>query len=202
MSAKMAALAMTFVLAGMAVGAPAGHAADKTAPASFATVDVQFLLQNSEAAKSARSQIEQLRSSYQLALKGEQDNLTKLNQSIEKERTVLSQGALQEKMQDLRQKAADYQRDAQERQGELNRALSDASVQIERKIVAITETVKKEHGYAAVLNRSALVGAADLPDVTQEVMGQLNSQLPSVTVEVPNPAEASKAAKPAAKPAK
>lgn len=190
MSFRIAALAMILALAGTAIPADAGYAADKSAPASFATVDMQTLLQDSEAGKSARSQIEQIRSSFQLALQNEQNDIAKLNQSINQDRTVLSQEGLQQRLGDLKQKTAAYQRDAQERQGEINRAANEASIQIQRKIVAITETVKKEHGYAAVLNRSALVGTADLPDLTQEVMAQLNTQLPSITVELPKAAAA------------
>ena len=193
---RIASFAIAIAAAGIIAGAQPGLAEEKSAPPHLATVDMQYLLQNCEAAKSARSQIEQMRSGFQLALKGEQDNITQLDQSLNQQRTSLSQDALQQRVQDLRQKAMGYQRDVQEHQAQITRALSGATIEIERKIVAIVDTLRKEHGYTAVFNRSAIVGGADLPDVTQEALVQLNLQLPLVAVDTKGTEMATAGAKP------
>jgi Skp family chaperone for outer membrane proteins len=184
--ALMAVVAMLF-------GTEQAHAAPQPPTAAqFATLDFAFLLRTCTAAKSARSQIEQMRSTFQVGLKDEQDKLKNLSQSLNRDRSTLSADALQERVANLQRLAAGYQHDMQERQAQINRALGAASIEIERKIVALAEIVKKEHGYTAVINRSAIVGTADLPDVTQEVLVQLNLQLPSVSVESPPPDQSSK----------
>lgn len=151
---------------------------------TIAVVDAQFILQNSDAGKSASSQIDKVRSDYQQKVKNEQEDINKLNQRIAAERSTLSQDEYQQRMQELQQKTTNYQRDVQDRQQKLNGALRDVSQKMSAAILQIVDEIKKERKLTLVLNRSAVVGTADVPDMTQEVLKRLNQRMPSMTVDL------------------
>jgi len=186
MKSKMAALAAGLLAAGL-IGTMHYAAAQQkgAAPLSLAMVDAQQLVQNSEAAKSIRTQLEKVRTDYQAAVKTEQEDLQKLDQSVAAQRGTLSADDYQKKVQEVRQKAQDLQRDVQQRQAKLGTAERTALQKVETTITEIVNDLRKEKKYTMVMSRIAFIGTTDIPDVTQDVMKRLNEKLPSVTVEIP-----------------
>lgn len=182
---KIMASAAGLLALAMAAGVHAASAQEKSSAVNIAVVDVQSLMQNSDAAKNARAQIEKTRADYQREVKIKQEELDKLNQNIAQERPTLSQDAYQQRTRELRQKTANYQIDAQERQDKLDAALSGASQKIAAAIARIVDEVKKEQNFTLVLSRSAVVDTQGIPDITQELLKRLNQRTPTVAVDLP-----------------
>lgn len=182
---KIMALAAGLLTLATAAGVQVASAQQKSPAVNIAVVDVQSLMQNSDAAKNARAQIEKIRADYQREVKIKQEELDKLNQNIAQERPTLSQDAYQQRVRELRQKAASHQIDAQERQDKLDAALSEASQKIAAAIARIVDEVKKEQNFTLVLSRSAVVDTQGIPDITQELLKRLNQRTPTVAVDLP-----------------
>lgn len=152
---------------------------------NIAVIDVQFLMQNLEAAKTARARIEKVRAEYQAEVRGKQDDLARLGQAIVEERARLSAEAYQQRTRELRQKVDDSEREIRERQGKFADALRGLSQLISAAIDATADEITKERRLTLVLPRSAIVGTPSVPDITQEVLQRLNQRMPAVTVEIP-----------------
>ena len=185
MNRKIMVLAAGLLALAMVAGVDVALAQEKSSAINIAVVDVQFLMQNSDAAKNIRAQIEKMRAGYQQEIKSKQENIDKLNQSIAQERPTLSEDVYQQRVRELRQKAANYRIDMQERQDKLDGAFRGASQKIAAKIVEVVNEVKKERDFTLVLSRSAIIDTPGVPDVTQEVLRRLNQRMPSVALDLP-----------------
>lgn len=151
----------------------------------IAVVDLQSVMRNSNAAKDARVLVERMRAEYQRELKGKQDDMERFYQELAQERPTLSQDDYQQRMQELQQKAAEYQREVQEREGKLDGVLRGASDKITAAIVQIVDEIVKERRLALVLPRAGIVGTPAVPDITQEVLRRLNQRVPPVRIDRP-----------------
>jgi Skp family chaperone for outer membrane proteins len=178
MQKVIAAFAAILVAGGLAAAAAAQQKADP----SIAIIDTQVLLEKAEAAKNARQQIEVLRAQIVGSVQAEQQEIRQMNQALVRERTTLGEDVFQQRMRDLIQKNADYQRSLQDRQRKLDAASRFAAQKIEAVVHEIVDEFKKERSYALVVVRSATMGKPTLPDITQDVMGRLDRRLPKVEV--------------------
>ncbi len=182
MRGKITALAAAAVVLGALAQAP-GAAAQS--PLNIAVIDPQYLLQNSEAGKSIRAQLDKLHAGEERALKTEQDNVTKLDQTLGQQRATLPAAEFEKRAQEVRQKAVELQRDAQAREARLNAAYNTAAQKLEQSIEQLVAELVKEKGYLFVLKRVAVMANANLPDLTAEILKRLNQRVPTVAVEMP-----------------
>lgn len=160
-------------------------AQEKSGPANIAVVDVQFLMENSSAAKTARAQIEKVQVTYRKEVERKLEEVTRTYQSLAHERSRLSDEAYQQRMQELRQKAANYQNEAQEHLGKLDLGLRGGLQKIAAAIEGIVNDIAKERKLSVVFPRSSIIGTPTVPDITQDVLKRLNQRTPSVTIDIP-----------------
>lgn len=182
---KIITLAAALLALAMVARVHVALAQEKSSAINIAVVDVDFVLQNSDAAKNLGAQIEKIRANYQQEVKDKQDEVDKLSQSIAQEGPGLSEDAYQQRMRELRQKIANHQSDMQERESELDGAFRGASQKIAAAIEQVVDEITKEQNFVLVLPRSVIVGTPAVPDITQEVLERLNQRIPSVAVDLP-----------------
>jgi Skp family chaperone for outer membrane proteins len=180
---KILALAVGLSAVAIVGGAHFAFAQQKSSAGNIAVVDPQSLMQNSDAAKNARAQIEKARAELQQKAKGEDEALEKLRQSIAQQRPTLSAEGYEQLLRGLRQKISTHEIDMQERQDKLNRALLDASNKVAGAIVQIVDEIAKERNFAAVMSRAAVVSTT--ADITQEALKRLNQRMPSIALDLP-----------------
>ena len=185
MKYKIIGLAAGLLLLPMVAEIHVGFAQEKSKAINIAVVDVQFLMENSSAAKTARAQIEKMQVTYRREIEGKLEEVTKAYQRLAQERSRLSEDAYQQRMQELRQKAANYQSEAQERLGKLDVGLRGGLQIIAASIEGIVNDIMKEKKFSVVLPRSSIIGTPAVPDITQEVLKRLNQRTPSVTIDIP-----------------
>lgn len=181
---KIITLAAALLALAMVAGVHVALAQEKSSAINIAVVDVDFVLQNSDAAKNLGAQIEKIRANYQQEVKDKQDEVDKLSQSIAQEGPGLSEDAYQQRMRELRQKIANHQSDMQERESELDGAFRGASQKIRAAIEQVVDEITKEQNFVLVLPRSVIVGTPAVPDITQEVLERLNQRISSVAVDL------------------
>ena len=163
--------------------AAGGVALAQEKSSAIAVIDVRFVMQNADAAKNVRAQIEKARAELQEKAKGEEEALDKLTQSIAQQRPTLVADVYEQLLRGLREKVANHEIDMQERQDKLDRASLEASKKVAGAIVQIVDEIVKEQNFAFVLNRSAVISTT--VDITQEVLKRLNQQMPSITIDLP-----------------
>lgn len=185
MMRRLTGAAFVLLLAGMAAAGVAS-AQERPAAAALAVVDVRLLLQQAAAAKDARAQVEQLRAGYQKDVDGRLEKLAAAYDGLKRERAALSDAAYQQRLQELRQAAANDQRAVQDRQGNLDGALNAALEKIGGEVERIVDQLIKERRLTVVLPRSAVVGVSAAADLTPEVLKRLDQRMSSVVIDKVN----------------
>ena len=150
---------------------------------NIATVNIQFLMENSDAAKDLRKQTDKIRAEYQREINNKQNEIDKISQGIEQQRPTISVEAYQRRMRELRRTIANHESDLQERQSELDAAFSGESQKIAVAIEQVVDEIRKEQNFVLVLPRSVIIGTTDVPEITQEVLKRLNQQMPLVIID-------------------
>jgi outer membrane protein len=152
---------------------------------TVAIVDINQIMQTSEAAKSLRSQLDKARAGFQQTLQSKNDEFRKMEDDLQRQREVLSPEAFQQKQKEFQQKVADAQRETQDRRNKSEEALGKAQLQVETALNQIVDQIAKEQGITLVLTRQAALHFEPEMDITGEVVKRLNAKLPSVTLAFP-----------------
>ncbi len=174
-------LALTATLVVLLVAslfATPASAADK-----IATINIQAILQESDAAKSTRDQIDSKRKQYQSELKAIEDKLQKEDQALAEQRSLLSPDALKEKQKEFASKITDAQKELQEKRQRLDAAYGKALNDIQAGVLEIVKEMAEERGYTLIVPTSQLLYAVPSLDITDEVLAQLNKDLPTVKID-------------------
>jgi len=176
----LAALALALLAA-----VPPASAQHKFGTPVIAVVDVQLVLQTAEAPKGIRAQLQKVQSTFQQNFQGKNDELKKLDQDLQQQRSVLAADAFQKRQHEFEQKVAEAQRDVEDRRNKIQTAYNNAMQQVETVVIQIVEQIAKESGANIVLTKGQTIYAQPDLDITPEVIKRLNAKLPSVAVALP-----------------
>lgn len=146
------------------------------------TINIQSILSDSAAAKSAKSQIDSKRNQYQNELKKIEDKLRKEDQTLSEQRSLLSPEALEQKKREFAKQVTEAQQDVQEKRERLGEAYNDAVGDIQDAVMKIVADMAKARGFKVVIPTNNLVYATPDLDITQDVLNQLNKDLPKVSI--------------------
>lgn len=164
------------VVSAVAVAAPS-YSAD-----SIAFVNVQEIMRDSTAAKSAKEQIDAKTKTFQAEMNKKEESLRSEEQDLTKQKSVLAPDAFDKKVKDFRAEASKAQKDAQAKRYQLDDATQTSLHEIEKTVFEIVKKIATDRGYTVVLPTSELLYADTKLDITQEVLGKLNAELPKVSV--------------------
>ncbi|CAO3445539.1 Outer membrane protein H precursor [Azospirillum argentinense] len=188
LSKLRALVAAGAVMAGVAMAAPS-FAEDKPtdnlkAPV-IAVVDVQKIMQESNASKGVSKSFESLRETYQKEIASLEDKLRKSEEELRKQQTVLAPDALANKRRDFEKQVGEVQKTVQSRKRVLENALNEAMAVVHKNMVEIVADVARERGANLVLARQQFVLVDTQLDVTDVVLERVNKKLPQVALTVP-----------------
>lgn len=203
-TALRAAALSVAVTAGLSVAAPAVFAQDsapkaeavKAAEAAkgselktpiIAVIDVQKIMQESNASKSVSKAFETLRDSYQKEISTLEDKLRKGEDELRKQQTVLAPEALANKRRDFEKQVAEVQKTVQTRKRVLETTLNEAMAVVHKTMVEVVADISRERGANLVLARQQFVLVDTQLDVTDAVMERVNKKLPQVALNIPKP---------------
>jgi Skp family chaperone for outer membrane proteins len=150
-----------------------------------AVVDIQRVLRESAASKSIQGQIEKQRAAYQQEITKQENELRTAEQELNRQRTLVSPEAFNERRRQFEQRVGNLQRDVQNRKRELDKSFSTAMRTVENSLRQIIEQLVTERKLTLVLIKTQTVFSAPELELTDEVMKRLNAKLPSVKVPPP-----------------
>lgn len=159
--------------------------ADDKPPAIALVVDVQRVLDESEAAKGVQKQLNTQRAKFQTETEKEENQLRQSEQELGKSHGHLSAEAYSEREQQLRQHFISVERHVDVRRKLLDQSFTDAMNVVRDKLLSIVQNLAHEKGANLVLVKQQVLWADKTLDVTDEVLSQLNKSLPQVTVKAP-----------------
>jgi outer membrane protein len=142
-----------------------------------AVVDLQRALNETEDGRRAKTQLKRLFKSRQKQLDDKQNELKKMKEDIEKQKNVLSQPALQKKLEQYQQAFVelqtvyvDYQRELASKEAELTKVII-------QRMESILRRLGQAEGYTLILERGE-AGVMWVPsnlDVTDSVIQRYNA---------------------------
>ncbi|MFN5588850.1 MAG: OmpH family outer membrane protein [Holosporales bacterium] len=149
-----------------------------------AVVDMQQLLRESTAAQSIQGQLEKQHEKYQQQINAQENSLRDAEKELSRQRTILDPEAYSEKRKEFERRIGDAQRDVQDKKRRLEAAYAKAMDTIQQKVVEILQKISEERKYMLVLPSGQIVLVESSLDITAEVLKTLNSQLPTVKIDV------------------
>lgn len=165
---------------------PGGAAAQEKGPPQIAMVDVGHLLQNIEAAKSLKVQIEKKRAEILKDIAAWLTERDKLERELAQARPGMSSRAYYQRLRELRQRDAGRQNDAEEIENQLGTAFQRATEEMAKAVEQVVDEIMAERNYSVVMPRASVVGTRGVPDITQEALQRLNKRMPSVSIDLKN----------------
>lgn len=174
---KLAAAFAGFVICMCAFGAVA-----QQKPLTVAIVDMQVILQQSEAAKSIQKQLESQRKSFQGEISRQEDELRNAEQELRRQRSVVTQQQFDQQRQQFEQRVAEVQRRTQDRKRTLDQSLNDSLEVLRKNVMEVVAQIAQEQQITLVLARQQVIMGEKSLDITDGVMQRLNQKLKSVSV--------------------
>jgi Skp family chaperone for outer membrane proteins len=183
--------------AGLLLSAFPGTAARAQAPApsgapapSIIIVDITQILRESKAAKDVQAQLDKETVAYSKEVSRQENELQKIRDDLERQRTVLSQDAFTAKTREYQQRFDALDKSVQAKRQGLQQSYNEAMGKVENAALQIIADLAKERSANLVLAKAAVLFEASGLDVTQEAIGRLDQKLPSVAVNLPKDGDA------------
>lgn len=148
----------------------------------YAIVNVQAIMKDAKAAQSARDQLKAKQQQFQDQISKTEKELQKQDQELEKQRTILSQEAFEKQVKEFRKKAADAQKDVQDKRVNLSKAFDASLAEIQASVTQILNEMANERGFDLVVPSSQVLFYNPSLDISGEVLKRLNDKLPSLKV--------------------
>lgn len=145
-------------------------------------VDVQETLQNSEAGKQVRKQLDEKQVIFQKEIEKSEAELKQMEQDLLRQRTVLSQEVFAEKKKEFDNKMMDLNKNFQNQRQILDKAFGTARGEMMNEVLTIIAEFKKEKNANIVLNAQQVVMSDQAMNVTNEVLARFNKKMPTYKV--------------------
>jgi len=161
---------------------PAAYAADGK-PVNIAVVDIQSLLKNSKAAQNIESQVTTMRKSFQGEVEAEEKDLRAKENAILSQKDKLKEDELKAKAADFQKQVAAGQKKVQDRKAALDKTIATALNTLREEIVKIVAKIGQDKNLDLVLARTDVVIVNKDMDITDQVLQQLDAEMPAVKVQ-------------------
>ena len=196
---KLTTLALAAVLG---LGFTATNLMAQTLPAAVvAVIDTQKIRTDSLAGRDFSRQVEVIQAEFQTEYNKISEELKKEEAELQNKRALMTPEAFEAARKQFAAKYQDAQQNLQEKQRNINLAISKANNELSRALLPIFQRITEARGANVLVERSQIVLPAPKLDITDDVIVELDKVLPTLEVKVTD-AGSSAAAAPAAAPAK
>jgi len=165
---------ITVIIAAVFISFCSGQAAADNGKLGF--VDIQKVLNTSNAGKDAKEQLTAKVRKYQDEINRKQEEMKKLKDALEKQGAVLSESAKSAKEKEYQQILKDLQRLQKDAQEDLQSKDEELTRKILGDIEKIVQDYGRKNGYAFIFIRNdSMIFADDKIDLTDQILALLNA---------------------------
>ncbi len=156
-----------------------GYAAED-GKVKIAIVDLHKLINESEAGKKAKSDLENLIKSKQTVLDEKGKNIEALKADIDKQAAVITADAKKAKEEELERLVRDYQRIISDSQTEVKKKESELTGEILKQAREVINKIAQDGGYSLVLEKAdgLVLYFSNNLDITDRVIKKINEAKP------------------------
>jgi len=156
----------------------------EAAELKLAVVDVEKILNISEAGRSVQKQLKEKREAYQKEFTTVERKLKSSEEKIIKDKANLSAEDLAEKRQDFRKQIMQARELFQKRRSSLEKALGKSMGELRKNILQVTAEVADEGAYNMILTRDSVVIVEKSMEITDKVLSRLNKKVKKIKLDV------------------
>lgn len=150
----------------------------------MAIVDVQAVVRNSQAGKSAREQMEDIARKEQASLAAEEKKLRARDQELQQQRAILTPEVYTQRQQKLQADVGNLQNRSRNLRLTLDRGFRRTLDQITLVLIDELGKLTTELDLNVILRRSQIVIAIDDFDITKIALERLDKRLPSIELKL------------------
>jgi Skp family chaperone for outer membrane proteins len=150
----------------------------------IAVVDKQYLVANSKAGKSIRSQLEAKRDAYRKDIEKQESELNRLGKELKDQQTSLSKEDFMKRYKVLDEKAKKGQMAVFERTKAFEKAYVESLGVLDGHIGKIVADIAGKNNIVLVLNRQEVVLVEAKMDLTKQVLTELDKKVSSIPVNI------------------
>ena len=180
MRIQLLAAAIVFITGAVLAGPAQAQDVEKPPVPSIAIVDVEKILRESLAVKSARKQIDEIAGDLQQQIASEEEKLRSEEQQLQQQRAILTPEVYTERRQGLQERAAALQQRARSMRQTLDRGMAQTMQRIQLVLFEEVGKLSEEIGVNLVLPRTQIVVAFDSFDISEQALKRLNERLSEV----------------------
>ncbi len=167
------------------------YAQDESAPAAaesssvipvpkIAIINGQKIMRESLAAQSLLKQVDLVRRKERDRIAKLEDTLRDGRQEIDRQRTVLSPQAYEDKVREWERKSGGHVQEAEKRKRALDISLERSLAKIQNSLFAIIQDISDERQINLVFSKHQVLFGDPTMQITDEAMVRINKELPSV----------------------
>lgn len=143
-------------------------------PVKLGAIDLQKVLNECEAGKKAKSDLEALIKSKENIIDKKSKEIEKLKGELEKQASALSADAKKNKEEELEKLLRDYKRTVQDSQAEVKKKEGELTETILKGVHEIVERIGKEEGYTIIIEKGLAAYSNKNIDITEKVLKEYN----------------------------
>ena len=184
--ASIQAFALLALIAHGCFVSPSAVAQSDGAPV-VAILDVERIKRDSLAARSIREAFDAATRNLEADVRKRTEVLKGEEEQLRRQQTILAPEAFQERRRSLEQRYAELRRLVQENGSRLTNARNRASRNLEKALNELLREAMKENSISMILARKNVLVFDERMNITEDILKQLNAQLPRVEVDFDNP---------------
>ena len=146
-------------------------------------VDMQFIVSRSTAAIQVRQELDSLKKKYGEQVKLEEEELRNLQDELSIQRPILPPDEFAQLESNFRVRVEKLQSIVADKNKELETIMQRSIQIIQNKTVEIITNIARERSLAVVLDTSTVVIAAGKINISEEVLKNLNENMPSIDLD-------------------
>lgn len=162
----------------------AAFSAQAFAETPFAVVDVQKILEESDAAKAVEKQLKSHRETLQAEFSKHEDDLRSKEKDLLEKRSSLSQEDFAKEGEKFEEQLLETRKLVQKRKQALEKAINLTRAKLQTEIVKIVSEIAEKEGYQVVFSKKQIVIVEKAIDITDEVMDRINKSIPNLDLDI------------------
>jgi outer membrane protein len=144
--------------------------------AKIGVVDLQRVMETSDAGKSAQTQIKQQKDKMEADLKGKGAEIEQIRQRLEREAMVMSKESREENEREARIKLNDFKTLQKKYRNELQQLEKRLVSQLRDDTIALVDEIGKKEGYLLIISRVGVLYSPNTIDITDQLIKRLNER--------------------------
>ncbi len=149
---------------------------------SIGVIDINKILSDANAAKTAAEQIEEIAIEIENEIKLSDEEIIKEQNLLIESQSIMAPEAFETKKNEYENKVQKYNSERQSKLMKIDELIAVSRNDILNAMKPILEEISNEKGITIILEKSSIMLNAEKMDITNEVLKKLNKSLPSISL--------------------